>query len=163
MLSRAFLADLLTYEYLDKTCGIQLDGEDELLIIHILWIDNLFLFAERIEELQQFYWLCVWILQRMVFNCNILSYLQVKYWTEASVWSHFGSVVSMFESQSSNPNTGLPCFQIYILKQNNLSLVICVAISLSLGWRKDHPPPQTKWYCHTDLQMNVVLFLYPTV
>ncbi len=40
-----------------------------------------------------------------------------------------------------------------VLKQNNLSLVICVAISLSLGWRKDHLSPQTK----------VVLFLYPTV
>ncbi len=27
----------------------------------------------------------------------------------------------------------------------------------------DPPPPQTKWYCHTDLQMKAVLFLYPTV
>ncbi len=31
-----------------------------------------------------------------------------------------------------------------ILKQNNLSLVICVVISLSLGWRKDHMSPQGK-------------------
>ncbi len=30
------------------------------------------------------------------------------------------------------------------LKQNNLSLVICVVISLSLGWRKDHLSPQGK-------------------
>ncbi len=29
-----------------------------------------------------------------------------------------------------------------ISKQNNLSLVICVVISLSLGWRKDHLSPQ---------------------
>ncbi len=28
------------------------------------------------------------------------------------------------------------------LKQNNLSLVICVVISLSLGWQKDHLSPQ---------------------
>ncbi len=25
------------------------------------------------------------------------------------------------------------------------------------------PPPQMKWYCYTDLQMKVILFLYPTV
>ncbi len=29
-----------------------------------------------------------------------------------------------------------------ILKQNNLSLVICVEISLSLGWRNDHLSPK---------------------
>ncbi len=27
----------------------------------------------------------------------------------------------------------------------------------------DPPPPQTKWYCHTDLQKNIILFLYLTV
>ncbi len=29
-----------------------------------------------------------------------------------------------------------------LLKQNNLSLVICVVISLRLGWQKDHLSPQ---------------------
>ncbi len=33
-----------------------------------------------------------------------------------------------------------------VLKQNNLSLVICVAISLSLGWQKDHLSPQGEDY-----------------
>ncbi len=27
----------------------------------------------------------------------------------------------------------------------------------------DPSPPQMNWYCHTDLQTKVVLFLYPTV
>ncbi len=31
-----------------------------------------------------------------------------------------------------------------ILKQNSLSLVICVVISLSLGWRRDHLSQQGK-------------------
>ncbi len=30
----------------------------------------------------------------------------------------------------------------YVLKQNNLRLVICVATSLSWGWRKKHLSPQ---------------------
>ncbi len=31
---------------------------------------------------------------------------------------------------------------VIMLKQSNLSLVICVVISLGLGWRKDHLSPQ---------------------
>ncbi len=42
-----------------------------------------------------------------VLNClyidTLVSYLQVKYWAEASVWSHFGSVVSMFAFQPGSP------------------------------------------------------------
>ncbi len=35
------------------------------------------------------------------------------------------------------------CRKVYsVLKKNNLSLAICVAISLSLGWWKDHLGPQ---------------------
>jgi len=49
-LFRAFLADMR--EYLNKTCGIKLDSEDELLIAHILWADDLILFAESAQELQ---------------------------------------------------------------------------------------------------------------
>ncbi len=47
-----------------------------------------------------------------------------------------------------------------ILKQNNLSLVICVVISLRLRWRKDHLSPQGE--CDPSATPNKVKLPYST-
>ncbi len=62
---------------------------------------------------------------------------------------------------------------VYRLKQNNLSLVICVVISLSLGWGKDHlsrqgdgdpsATPNEVILPYSVHQTKVVVILYPTV
>ncbi len=66
-----------------------------------------------------------------------------KTYANLHYWSSTSDTVFLFTPrrtiwQNEQKNVWSPGRFKVIIKQNNLSLVICVRISLSLGWRKDH-------------------------